>query len=159
MTSTIVVCADGSPLALRAATEGIAILRPAERIVVVTVVDADATLMADGSGHAGATLTAPQFEQLRTAEYERAQTTIDTTVRTLGENTAVGQIIEGAVGPRLCGFARDVDARALVLGSRGRGGIKRAFLGSVSDYVVRNAPCPVVVIGSVSVSGDLPLRS
>jgi nucleotide-binding universal stress UspA family protein len=33
------------------------------------------------------------------------------------------------------------------MGSRGRGGIKRALLGSVSDYVVRNARCPVVVTG------------
>jgi nucleotide-binding universal stress UspA family protein len=39
-------------------------------------------------------------------------------------------------------------ARAVVLGTRGRGGIARALLGSVSDYVVRNAPCPVVVTGS-----------
>jgi nucleotide-binding universal stress UspA family protein len=31
------------------------------------------------------------------------------------------------------------------MGSRGRGGIKRALLGSVSDHVVRNAPCPVVI--------------
>ena len=30
------------------------------------------------------------------------------------------------------------------LGTSGRSGLKRAVLGSVSDYVVRNAPCPVV---------------
>jgi nucleotide-binding universal stress UspA family protein len=34
-------------------------------------------------------------------------------------------------------------------GSRGRGGLTRALLGSVSDYIVRNAPCPVVVTGDV----------
>jgi nucleotide-binding universal stress UspA family protein len=42
-------------------------------------------------------------------------------------------------------LAADVDADALVIGSRGRGGLKRALLGSVSDYVVRNAPCSVIV--------------
>ena len=42
-------------------------------------------------------------------------------------------------------IARDESATAIVIGSRGRGGIKKALLGSVSDYVVRNAPCPVVV--------------
>jgi nucleotide-binding universal stress UspA family protein len=36
----------------------------------------------------------------------------------------------------------------VVVGSRGRGGIRRALLGSVSDYVVRNAPCSVVVTRS-----------
>jgi nucleotide-binding universal stress UspA family protein len=35
----------------------------------------------------------------------------------------------------------------MVVGTRGRGGLRRAVLGSVSDHVVRNAPCPVVVVG------------
>ena len=34
-----------------------------------------------------------------------------------------------------------------MVGSRGRGGLKRAVLGSVSDHIVRNAPCPVLVTG------------
>jgi len=38
-----------------------------------------------------------------------------------------------------------VSARAIVLGTRGRGGITRALLGSVSDYVTRAAPCTVVI--------------
>jgi nucleotide-binding universal stress UspA family protein len=45
----------------------------------------------------------------------------------------------------LCELAEEIGAGAIVIGSRGRGGFKRALLGSVSDYVVRNAPCPVVV--------------
>jgi nucleotide-binding universal stress UspA family protein len=55
------------------------------------------------------------------------------------------RVIEGEPGPALCRLAADVGASAVILGSRGRGGLKRAFLGSVSDYVVRNAPCPVIV--------------
>jgi nucleotide-binding universal stress UspA family protein len=31
------------------------------------------------------------------------------------------------------------------MGSRGRGALKRVLLGSVSDYVVRNAPCSVII--------------
>ncbi len=55
------------------------------------------------------------------------------------------RLLEGSPGPVLCRLAADVDADALVIGSRGRGGLKRALLGSVSDYVVRNAPCSVIV--------------
>jgi nucleotide-binding universal stress UspA family protein len=33
-----------------------------------------------------------------------------------------------------------------VLGSRGRGGIRRALMGSVSDSIVRHAHCPVLVV-------------
>jgi nucleotide-binding universal stress UspA family protein len=56
-------------------------------------------------------------------------------------------VLRGSPGPALCSLARSIDAQAIVMGSRGRGGIKRALLGSVSDHVVRNAPCPVVIVG------------
>jgi len=54
-----------------------------------------------------------------------------------------------ALNVLLCTDGSDLAHEALrdglaVLGTRGRGGLRRAVLGSVSDHVVRNAPCPVV---------------
>jgi nucleotide-binding universal stress UspA family protein len=57
------------------------------------------------------------------------------------------RVLEGDPGLAVCRLASDLDARAIVMGSRGRGIVKRAVLGSVSDHVVRNAPCPVVITG------------
>ena len=37
-------------------------------------------------------------------------------------------------------------AALVVVGSRGRGAIRRALMGSVSSHVVHSAPCPVVVV-------------
>lgn len=34
----------------------------------------------------------------------------------------------------------------VVVGTHGRAGLARVFLGSVSDHVVRHAPCPVIVV-------------
>jgi nucleotide-binding universal stress UspA family protein len=41
--------------------------------------------------------------------------------------------------------AEDIDAGLIVMGTRGRGGVRRALMGSVCDSVVRHAPCPVLV--------------
>jgi nucleotide-binding universal stress UspA family protein len=42
--------------------------------------------------------------------------------------------------------AKDIGAGLIVIGSRGLGGLKRAVIGSVSDSVIRHAPCPVLVV-------------
>ena len=43
-------------------------------------------------------------------------------------------------------LATDERADLIVIGTRGRGGIDRALLGSVADRVVRLAPCPVLTV-------------
>jgi nucleotide-binding universal stress UspA family protein len=42
--------------------------------------------------------------------------------------------------------AEDIEAELIVMGSRGLGGITKALIGSVSDSVIRHAPCPVLVV-------------
>jgi nucleotide-binding universal stress UspA family protein len=43
-------------------------------------------------------------------------------------------------------LAEELDAGLIVVGSKGRGGLKRALMGNVSDSVVRHAHCPVMVV-------------
>ena len=42
--------------------------------------------------------------------------------------------------------AEEIEAGLIVMGSRGRGGVRRALMGSVSDSVVRHAHCPVMIV-------------
>jgi nucleotide-binding universal stress UspA family protein len=42
--------------------------------------------------------------------------------------------------------ARTVDADLIIIATRGRSGLKRVFLGSTAERVVRHAPCPVLVV-------------
>jgi nucleotide-binding universal stress UspA family protein len=42
--------------------------------------------------------------------------------------------------------AEEIGAGLIVMGSRGRGGVRRALMGSVSDSVARHAHCPVLVV-------------
>src|SRR5699024_10867573 len=52
--------------------------------------------------------------------------------------------IEGPASAVLLERAEDADL--VVVGSRGRGGITRLILGSVSNAVIHHAPCPAVVV-------------
>jgi nucleotide-binding universal stress UspA family protein len=63
----------------------------------------------------------------------------------LGLPDAERRVLQGVAGAMLCAEAERLGARALVVGTRGHGGVRRAVLGSVADHLVRNAPCPVVV--------------
>ncbi|HSN81866.1 MAG TPA: universal stress protein [Polyangiales bacterium] len=49
-------------------------------------------------------------------------------------------------GRALVELAEDEGVDLMILGSHGRSGLSRAFLGSVAERVVRHAPCPVLVV-------------
>ncbi|KAI3443366.1 hypothetical protein Pfo_000031 [Paulownia fortunei] len=55
-------------------------------------------------------------------------------------------ILEGDPKDRICRAVEEMNIDLLVVGSRGLGQIKRAFLGSVSDYCAHHAKCPVLVV-------------
>jgi len=55
-------------------------------------------------------------------------------------------VVHGEPGTAICDAASDIDADLVVVGAHGKGVIRRVFLGSTSEYVVRNAPCPVLVV-------------
>jgi len=52
----------------------------------------------------------------------------------------------GRPAERLAAVARERSAEMLVVGSRGRGPLKRALLGSVTAELLGSAPCPVLAV-------------
>jgi len=67
-------------------------------------------------------------------------------VRSAGGTVAGSHLAMGDAPREIVNLAEDIDAGLVVMGSRGRGGIRRALMGSVSDTVVRHAHCPVLVV-------------
>jgi nucleotide-binding universal stress UspA family protein len=77
------------------------------------------------------------------------QALIERQVRSLeeaGGTVAGAHLRRGDPAAEIVAVAEELGAGLLVMGSRGRGGIRRALMGSVSDSVVRHAHCPVLVI-------------
>jgi nucleotide-binding universal stress UspA family protein len=144
---TLVVAVDGSEVSLQAVRSGLALVGDVSDAIVVTVVEQADPMDVTGTGFAGGTMSPAEFDEHQrevTAEGERV---VADAVASLGLTDARTRVLYGQPGAALCNFAADSGARGIVIGSRGRGGLKRALLGSVSDHVVRNAPCPVVVSG------------
>ncbi|XP_022146073.1 universal stress protein PHOS32-like [Momordica charantia] len=56
------------------------------------------------------------------------------------------EVEEGDARNVLCKAVERHGASMLVVGSHGYGAIKRALLGSVSDYCARHAPCTVAIV-------------
>ena len=83
-----------------------------------------------------AELRASADKQLATLAVDevRSEIATDTLVRT---GSPAAEIIEAA---------RQILADLIVTSTHGRTGLKHAFLGSVTEYVVRHAPCPVLVV-------------
>ena len=56
------------------------------------------------------------------------------------------KVVKGAPDEAIIKEAREWRADLIVMGSHGYGGWRRAVLGSVSDSVMRQAPCSVLVV-------------
>lgn len=63
--------------------------------------------------------------------------------------------VQGLPGQAILTVAIEIDADLIVLGTHGRRGVSRLLVGSVAEYVMRNAKCPVVVVKS-SASTSVP---
>jgi nucleotide-binding universal stress UspA family protein len=99
------------------------------------------------SGFAGGITSPQELDQAWKASQESADHALDLTTAALDTTVSIERLIEdGPPGVAICDVAKDRGVDVIVIGSRGRGAIKRALLGSVSTHVVHNAPCPVLVV-------------
>lgn len=151
-----ILCTDGSELALRALRAGVALLAGTEhRSLVVAAVDrADPSMVYGSSGFAGGVMTVQEVEEYDERHRLAGQAAVDEVIQAIGLTGAESRLVDGAAGPAICDLADAESAAVIVIGSRGHGGWRRAVLGSVSDYVVRNAPCPVLIVGHEAVEDD-----
>lgn len=86
-----------------------------------------------------ASLADVEIAAARTAKETVAELTLDDDSPTIETHVASGH-----AGSMLADLSKEADL--VVVGRRGYGGLRSALLGSVSNYVVHHAHCPVVVL-------------
>ena len=138
----ILIAVDGSPGANEAAriAEG---LFPNDEHILLSVASVAPFVVVDPLGGGGVGMLPSQ------TDYEAAEAKADGAVSTAqeqlhGEATSVTPL--GSTGITICQEALDLKVDVVVVGRGHKNWISRLFDPSVSDYVIRHATCPVLVV-------------
>jgi nucleotide-binding universal stress UspA family protein len=145
--STSIICGvDGSPES-RAALRVAARLadRLQLRLVVAHVAEPGYVPYAAAAPFGGMAGRYEMMEEAQSQE-EAAERLLEQIVVGAGLVDAEHRTGVGLPAERLADIADEVDAELIVVGSRGRGAFKSAFLGSVSSALVGVARCPVLIV-------------
>ncbi len=106
-------------------------------LLIVSVIDPGSLLLPGGRFRA-------RVDQVRERREQQAQTLVE---RGRRQGIEVSFLIwTGDPGDQIVEAAEAERVDMVLVGSHGRGAVGRLFLGSVSEHVVRNAPCPVLVV-------------
>ncbi|MFI4985483.1 MAG: universal stress protein [Solirubrobacterales bacterium] len=153
--TVILLCFDGSADA-GAAAERTAKLFPGMPVTVLTVWEPYVEMLAQNGFGLAYAPPLTDVEQVDAAIEKEARVTAQQGTERLGQ---IGIAAEPRVEPwhtsvsaTILAVADEVRADAIVLGTRGRGGIKSLLLGSVSHAVVQHADRPVLVVPSAAVA-------
>jgi nucleotide-binding universal stress UspA family protein len=134
----VVIATDGSMPALAAAAAAVDFAQARGSYTVVVVEDPQMPNPAAPADES------TRERPLRRSTVEAIEITQEV-LRDLGVEAAV-RVEVGGAGERICHVADDVDAAVVAMGTRGRGPVTSALLGSVSSYVLANASRPVLIV-------------
>ena len=88
----------------------------------------------------------PEGYEARREEQMRIRDQQVEKIEASGGSVANSHLAMGYPADQIVAYAEDEGVGLIVIGSRGREGIRRALMGSVSDAVVRHAHCPVMIV-------------
>jgi nucleotide-binding universal stress UspA family protein len=151
----ILVCYDGSADA-QSAIDSAAKLMPGAETTVLSVWEAYIdTLAHSGALGIGGFGMVGSIEDSESVDAAARQAMLDIATEGAERATAAGLVAHPRTTSRPAGIAfailsvaADINADVIVLGTRGRGGVKSYLLGSVSHEVTQHADRPVLVVPS-----------
>jgi nucleotide-binding universal stress UspA family protein len=143
MYKRIIVPLDGSELAEQALDEARQLSTSVgSPLHLIRVVDTYRTQSLPATGMA---LDYSMLAELAEEEIEDAKAYLEAKVRQLSDAgmQVTGDVLHGPIARQIVAAADKDDV--IVMSSHGRTGIKRWFLGSVAEEVMRHAQCPVLL--------------
>src|SRR4051812_13612305 len=150
----VLLTTDGSELSQAAARAAFDVVSDPKKVTILAVSEATPELVADGGGIEGPTMTPAELDALLAESNQQGEAALLGASTLVPEGVDVDRVLEhGDPGATILAVAERVGADVIVVGSHGKGWLKRVFLGSTSQYVVQHAHCPVLV---VRVSDDEP---
>ena len=146
----ILVGIDGSDKSLEAADYSISIAKNTNaQLIILNVLETEPWYYGKRAYEWGSAEELYKVYENEKAEIQKILDEIKEKAKTLGiqSKTKILMIprIEGTINPILK-YAEDEGIDLIVVGTRGRTGIKRMLLGSVASGVVTLAHCPVMVV-------------
>lgn len=151
MFKKILLAIDGSNLAYHSLDYALSLAKKySAKVIVLTVVDTPSnSLLAQGS--AFTPLSTQNYKENLINYHKEILNGIAIKAKKVNPKTNFSTILlEGRPADKIVETAKLEAIDLIVIGSRGLGGIKEFFLGSVSDRVADEAPCPVLIVKNIS---------
>lgn len=145
MTQKMIIATDGSKFSKKAADYGVSLAKRAGLdVVALYVVNMKALEMHALTHHDDIY----GYESLNAALVREGEDALAYVARIGIESgvDVVTQTVRGYPADTIVKVAKDYDAGLIVVGNLGKTGLEHLFMGSVSDTVVKKAPCPVLVV-------------
>lgn len=140
----VLVATDGSELSVHAARRAFELLGPSTEVTVLAVLSGAPG--ADAGGFESSTATPAEETREWQDEVGEAQDAISETLAEVHGAKVIKRVESGDAGPMVVWVAEQINADVIVVGSHGKSALKRMVIGSVSEHIVRHAPCTVLVV-------------
>jgi nucleotide-binding universal stress UspA family protein len=144
MFEKILVCLDGSELSEQIIPYAIGQAKKFNsEVILVQAVDTP-TSVPSAAGH----ISGPALKDQIHAQQEKVTAYLSKTAKRLSEDGVKVEhaTLKGSPAHAIVDYAHEEDVSLIAIATHGHSGIRRAVLGSVADYVIRESHLPMLVI-------------
>jgi len=155
----VLIATDGSDAAIEAARSGVRLFGEDAKVTLLTVIPPEEHPMAMAGGFEGPVFSPQETREMHQHDLERGARAIERTEQVVGCPAVHDVVPARDTAHAICEEAVRHHADVIVMGESEKGWFRRLLEGSAMQQVVRNAPCPVLVVPHHQPTRDQPPRS